>query len=127
MTTYRGGCHCGAVRYEAYGELTRAELCNCSICTKTGYLHWYVDPQAFRLQSGAADITTYQFGTRTAKHHFCCHCGVVSFRRARSDPNKFDINVRCLDGVNIDALEIVSFDGENWEASIAKRSFTSKQ
>ena len=40
--TYRGGCHCGRVAYEVTGVLEKAEQCNCSICTKKGYLHWIV-------------------------------------------------------------------------------------
>jgi hypothetical protein len=54
-----------------------------------------------------------------AKHYFCPRCGVASFYIARSAPDKIDINVRCLEGVDIAALAIDNFDGRNWEAAHA--------
>lgn len=49
MQTYRGSCHCGAIRFEADGELTGLDVCNCSLCGRTGFIHWYVTPDRFRL------------------------------------------------------------------------------
>src|SRR5262249_36958092 len=101
MTTHRGGCHCGAVRFEADGEIAGVELCNCSICTRTGYLHWYVAPERFRLLTPREAFDTYVFGTRVAQHHFCKTCGISPFRRARSNPDEVDVNVRCVEGVDL--------------------------
>ena len=72
-------------------------------------------PERFRLVSGADDLETYQFGTLTARHQFCRHCGISSFYRPRADPRKFMINVRCVDGVDIDRVSIENFDGSSWE------------
>lgn len=44
MPTYRGGCHCGRIRFEVDGVLDAVTNCNCSICRMTGYLHWDVEP-----------------------------------------------------------------------------------
>ena len=73
------------------------------------------------LLSGKDDLTTYQFNTRVAKHTFCKHCGVHPFYVPRSDPDKIDVNARCLDGVDIGALPIKQFDGRNWEAAMADK------
>lgn len=89
--------------------------CNCSMCAKKGFLHLIVAPERFELLSGRDDVTTYEFNTRVAKHHFCRHCGIHSFYVPRSDPDKVDVNVRCLDGVDLDALAVTRFDGQNWE------------
>ena len=118
---YRGSCHCGAVRFEAEGELTAVEACNCSICIRTGYLHWYLPPEGFRLLTSADAIATYRFGTHTAKHHFCRSCGISPFRRARSNPEDVDVNARCLEGVDLERLEVKRFDGRNWETALARR------
>ena len=119
--TYKGGCHCGAVRFRITADLKTMLECNCSICTKKGFLHLIVPPDQFELLRGEAELTTYQFNTNTAKHTFCRHCGIQSFYVPRSDPDKIDVNVRCLDGIDLTAIRISEFDGRNWEAAIEQK------
>jgi len=121
VTTYEGGCHCGRVRFRVTADLDRVTECNCSMCTKKGFLHLIVPPEQFELLSGRDDLTTYEFNTRVAKHHFCRHCGVHSFYVPRSDPDKIDVNVRCLDGVDVARVATAQFDGRHWEAAITDR------
>jgi hypothetical protein len=119
-TRLRGGCHCGRVAFEVDGPLERVSLCNCSICSKKGYLHWIVSPERFHLETPLDALATYRFNTNCAQHHFCRVCGVASFYIPRSDPDKIDVNARCLDGVDLDAIEIVRFDGRNWEEAFRR-------
>jgi hypothetical protein len=118
MRSWTGSCHCGRVRFRVTADLDGVTDCNCSVCTKKGFLHLIVPPDQFELLSGAEDIATYQFNTGTAKHMFCRHCGIHPFYVPRSDPDKIDVNVRCLDDVDIAALTIQPFDGRNWEVAI---------
>jgi len=115
MQTYRGSCHCGRVQFEVTTELRRVSECNCSICRRKGYLHHMVPPERFRLLQGEADLSTYQFGTRRARHQFCRHCGVAAFYRPRLNPEHYMVNARCLEDVDLDALKRVAFDGRSWE------------
>jgi hypothetical protein len=115
---YRGGCHCERVAFEAEGPIERVTECNCSICTKKGYLHWIVPRNRFRLPSPWDDLATYTFNTGVAKHHFCPRCGVAAFYIPRSDPDKIDVNLRCIDQVDLTGLEVARFDGRNWELAI---------
>jgi hypothetical protein len=118
LQTMEGGCHCGRVRFRVTGDLAQTTSCNCSVCTKKGILHLIVPPAQFELLSGRDDLTTYTFNTGVAKHTFCRHCGIHPFYVPRSDPDKIDVNVRCLDNINISALSPKSFDGKNWEAAM---------
>jgi hypothetical protein len=112
---YQGSCHCGAVRFEVEApEDLEVEECNCSICTKSGYLHLIVPKSKFHLLHGEDNITTYTFNTGVAKHLFCRICGVKPFYIPRSNPDGYDINVRCLD-TRPRSISIVQFDGRNWE------------
>ena len=113
--TYEGGCHCGRVRFQVSGELRGVTACNCSICSKKGILHWIVPRESFALLSGADDLVDYRFNTGVAQHRFCRICGIHAFYVPRSDPDKMDVNVRCLDDIDLDALEYEGFDGKNCE------------
>jgi hypothetical protein len=109
------------VRFRVRGELSRVTDCNCSMCTKKGILHFIVPRESFELLSGEADLATYTFNTGVAKHFFCRTCGIHSFYVPRSDPDMIDVNVRCLDGVDLAAVRPASFDGRNWEESMKTR------
>ena len=118
MKTYEGGCHCGRVRFRVTASLDRVTYCNCSICSKKGFLHLIVPPAQFEWLSGKDDLSVYMFNTGVAQHTFCRHCGIHPFYVPRSDPDKIDVNARCLDGIDIGKLAIKTFDGQNWEASM---------
>lgn len=117
----RGGCHCGAVRFEALIREPRPELldCNCSMCSKTGFLHLIVPHEDFTLVSGESALTSYRFATKQADHLFCRHCGIKSFYQPRSHPEAWSVNYRALDdGHGLD-VTVRAFDGRNWEEARA--------
>lgn len=122
---YRGGCHCGAVRFEVEApEEVEVDDCNCSICQASGFLHLIVPAAKFRLLQGEESLTTYTFNTGTAKHRFCKVCGVKSFYIPRSNPDGVDVNLRCLFDRPA-RVTVVPFDGQEWEkhgASLAHKS-----
>jgi hypothetical protein len=123
---HRGACHCGRVRFEVDAALDIDALeCNCSICSKSGFLHLIVPRSRFRLLQGSADLATYTFNTGVAKHLFCKTCGIKSFYIPRSNPDGYSVNVRCLDSMNIRQVNVSPFDGKHWEGrgpDLANRS-----
>ena len=124
---YKGSCHCGAVQYEVEApENVECQECNCSICSKSGYLHLIVPKSKFKLLSGENNLTTYTFDSGEAKHKFCKTCGIKSFYIPRSNPDGYDVNVRCLDPQPKNII-IEKFDGKNWELNAHKLSHLSKE
>lgn len=118
--THTGGCHCGKVRFEvrAPADLEVVE-CNCSMCSKVGFLHLIVACDDFKLISGRDCLTTYTFNTGVAKHLFCSACGVKSFYVPRSHPDGYSVNLRCLDQATVGKVTIKPFNGREWEKHIA--------
>ena len=121
MITHTGGCHCGRVRFEviAPAKLQVSE-CNCSICSKAGYLPLVVPADRFKLLSGNEVLTTYRFNTHTAKHLFCSVCGIKSFYVPRSHPDGFSVNARCLDPGTVEEMSIRQINGREWEKQYPK-------
>ena len=121
MVTHSGGCHCGRVRFEVIApkRLSVSE-CNCSICSKSGYLHLVVPADRFKLLSGSDTLETYSFNTHTAKHLFCSVCGIKSFYVPRSHPDGISVNARCIDSQTIEELTVTPLNGREWEAQYPK-------
>jgi len=91
------------------------------MCLKKAPLHLIVPDDDFELLSGGESLRTYTFNTHVAKHIFCSTCGIHSFGRPRSQPDKISVNARCLDDSPLDHFEKSQFDGQNWEQTMAQR------
>jgi hypothetical protein len=118
----RGGCHCGAVRFEAAVDLTRpGSRCNCTICTKTSVTSAMVKPEAFTLLSGEDRLASYAWGAAISRRFFCRHCGIHCFGRGYLEEVGGDyvaINLNCVDDLDPTAIDVIYWDGRhnNWEA-----------
>ena len=116
-------CHCGTVRFrvkllDGFNTIRR---CTCSYCRMRGAVAVSAKVGDISFHAGEDALTVYRFNTGTAQHTFCATCGIHPFYVPRSDPDKIDVNVRCLDGVDIAALDVKQFDGRNWEHAMSGR------
>ncbi|PIA29574.1 hypothetical protein AQUCO_05800009v1 [Aquilegia coerulea] len=117
--THQGGCHCGHVRWEVLALTSVvAWRCNCSDCSMRANIHFIVPSTCFKLLGDSQNfLTTYTFGTHTAKHNFCNLCGITSFYIPRSNPDGIAVTLACVDPGTLTHVEIKHFDGKNWETS----------
>ena len=120
---HQGGCHCGKVRFDLTApKFLNISECNCSICKKSGILHYVVRKEHFNLLNGDEVLTKYTFGTGIAEHPFCSICGFKSFYRPRADPEVISVNANCIDTEQILGMKVVrQFDGQNWEEAMKER------
>lgn len=124
---YRGSCHCRAVTFEVEApDHLELDRCNCSICTKSGFLHLIVPVRDFQLLSGKDALTTYTFNTGVAKHTFCSVCGIKPFYIPRSNPDGYSVNANCLD-TKPTSVTVIDFDGRNWEKNADSLAHKSSQ
>jgi hypothetical protein len=110
------------VRFEIEAEIDHVRSCDCSICRKRGALNHRIPKENLRLLTPWEDLVLYQWGSRTARDFFCPTCGIQPFRRP-SDPTPAEIregtqpfagwavNVRCLEGVDLDAIPVKKIYG----------------
>lgn len=115
MKTYRGSCHCGKVQFEIDADLDHVRVCDCSMCRRRGALLHRVEENCFRLLTSLEDLTVYQWHTQTAKDYFCPTCGIQPFRRPRTAPHQWSVNVRCLEGVEFASIPAVYTHGSRLE------------
>jgi hypothetical protein len=109
-----GGCHCGAVRFEArlVGGFDTVRRCTCSYCRMRGAVTVSAAMGGIRIVEGEQTLTSYRFGTQTAEHFFCSRCGIYTHHQRRSDPDQYGVNVACFDGVSpFDFREVPVVDG----------------
>jgi hypothetical protein len=79
--------------------------CNCSICRKSRNWLAAVGPGDFRLLSGEAELSRYEFGRHTIHHRFCRRCGLHPFSH-KSDQSFYAVNIACLD--DADTAELIA-------------------
>ena len=110
---YKGSCHCGKVAYDVDGEIDQVTQCNCSICSKRGYLLWFVPRANLHLRAAESDLSTYTFNRHNIQHKFCPTCGVAPFGLGTDGKGNAiaAMNVRCFESVDPATLKIVPFDG----------------
>jgi hypothetical protein len=113
MAKYTGSCHCGAVKFEAEVDLAETMVCNCSHCQMKGFIMCFVDKDTFKILQGAENLTSYKFNKGAIDHTFCKTCGVEAFSQSEAYP-KMMVNVRCLDGVDVDFLKPKPFNGKDY-------------
>jgi hypothetical protein len=104
--THQGSCHCGAVRFEVDADIDHVRVCDCSICRRRGALIHRVPLGDLRMLTPMEDMSLYTFHTHTARDWFCPTCGILPFRKPRTADDVWGVNVRCLEGVDLDAISI---------------------
>ena len=113
---HKGSCHCGRIAFEVEGDLEQAIECNCSHCSRKGYLLWFVPRQQLNLLTPESDLTTYTFNRHVIHHQFCANCGCApfGFGKDRTGAATAAVNVRCLEGVDLASLRKVPVDGRSF-------------
>lgn len=113
--TYKGSCHCGRIAFEVEGNVEQAIECNCSHCSRKGYLLWFVPREKLRLATPESNMSRYTFNKHVIHHHFCPQCGCAPFGFGKDPSGKATaaINVRCLEGIELTTLKRMPYDGRS--------------
>jgi len=76
QVTARGGCLCGAVRYEVRGPLRGVVLCHCGQCLRShGHFGAYTSVRLEDLTLSGQDALKWYRSSDQARRGFCATCG----------------------------------------------------
>ena len=72
-----------------------------------------IPPDKIEITARPGALRTYQFGTQTAKHHFCDSCGIHTFVETRLNPGEYRINLGCVEELDALRLPEIIYDGKS--------------
>ncbi|KAF2469648.1 uncharacterized protein BDR25DRAFT_46756 [Lindgomyces ingoldianus] len=120
---YQASCHCQLVRYTVTLSPGLDDLdswvveCNCSICSRNGYLNVYVQNECIEFEGMGLEselVEKYRFGKQRVQHYFCSRCG-CSLMAESIEPGFYDgvkaLNVRMFEGIDFNTLQRREVDG----------------
>ncbi len=117
-----GGCHCGAVRYEATGAADHHALCHCSDCRRCAgapAVAWMAFPSdAVRVTAGEASIYA---SSEHGRRHFCIQCGTgLLYTNDAMLPGIIDIQSSTLDDAqdHVPGVQIQVAERLGWMAHL---------
>ena len=108
-------CHCKKVKIQINTKdvLEDYTRCDCSFCIKRGAVMGVIFIENLKILSGENNLSLYKFGKNQAKHYFCSSCGIYTHHRSFTSPNKYCINLGCIDKVDCFKLKTIPiFDGK---------------
>jgi hypothetical protein len=113
---YQGSCHCGKVQYEIEADIQQVLECNCSHCSRKGYLLLFIPRTNLQITGGEQALKTYTFNKHVIKHQFCTDCGCSPFAYGidKNGMATAAINARCLDGLELSELKRIPVDGRSF-------------
>lgn len=112
---YQGSCHCGSIAFEVEGDFTTGMECNCSHCSRKGYVLAFVPRASLNVEAAGTDLATYTFNKHQIKHHFCSTCGCAPFGYGEFNGAAMAaINLRCLDDFDLAGLKREYVDGKSF-------------
>jgi len=78
-------------------------------------LLWFVPKTQFQLKTPEDNASTYLFNKHVIRHRFCPTCGMHPYGEGTDPKGRATaaINVRCIEGVDLDALTVTHFDGRS--------------
>lgn len=87
-------------------QLDHVRVCDCSICRRRGALSHRVEEADIRIFNPLEDLFQYKWHSMRATDYFCPTCGILPFRHPRDKPEVWAVNVRCLEGVDLDSIPV---------------------
>lgn len=97
---YKGGCYCGAVKFEIRSAISNIVFCHCSECRKLQgsafASNGVVDATNFNITNGSKELTAHKL-TATQTRYFCKYCGSPIKSENTTVPGKVRVRLGTID------------------------------
>jgi len=119
--TLKGGCSCGAIRYEVTAEPLMTGHCQCTNCQKdsgTGHTAMMMFPKgAIKITGTAKEFQRKADSGNTVTRGFCGACGSPIYSRTSGMPDGMAIHVGSLDdpAVFVPQFAVFTASGRTWD------------
>ncbi|KZS93848.1 hypothetical protein SISNIDRAFT_454292 [Sistotremastrum niveocremeum HHB9708] len=89
-------------------------VCNCSICSRKGYVFGFIPLKDFKWTSGDFDgLTEYLWKSKTVHHYFCPIDGCAIGSKIDGNKNIVALNLNCVDDLDTEKLPKNHYDGKS--------------
>lgn len=130
MTTYEGGCYCGALRFAAKGPVQFSMVCHCSICRSLqgsafGALVSFFGADSFEITKGQDKAKEF-LSPMSYTRRFCSDCGsrvTISFEKSEIESPMVGVYTTALDELRAGGAAVSDVFEPKYHAFYADRLY----
>ncbi|MEM7664946.1 MAG: aldehyde-activating protein [Pseudomonadota bacterium] len=111
-----GSCHCGAVSVTIASKPDYINLCDCSLCAKSGGAWGYFISAEVTIDGQTKGYRRADYAEPAIEMHFCTTCSAVSHwvLTEHCEGDRVGVNMRIFEPSDLDGIEARTLDGRNW-------------
>ena len=114
--TLVGTCHCGQARISLPRKPAEVTHCNCSLCTKTGFLGIYYPSEELQIEGDFDSYVRADSNPAYISQHRCRNCGIITHWTPLADPphERMGVNARLFEADVLEGASVKQVDGRSW-------------
>ncbi|MEM9501038.1 MAG: GFA family protein [Pseudomonadota bacterium] len=111
-----GECHCGAISVTITNKPDYINLCDCSLCAKTGGAWGYFTTGDVQVNGETQSYRRRDRDKPACEMQFCPSCGTTTHwvLTEHYDVDRVGVNMRIFEPSDLDGIEARTLDGRNW-------------
>ncbi len=112
----KGGCHCGAVSVTLQSKPEYINLCDCSLCAKSGGAWGYFTSDQVTVSGTTSSYRRADYVKPAVEIRFCANCGTTTHwvLTENFEGDRVGVNMRIFDPAELNGIEARTLDGSNW-------------
>ncbi|MEL6878547.1 MAG: GFA family protein [Pseudomonadota bacterium] len=111
-----GSCHCGRVSVTLEAKPDYINLCDCSLCAKSGGAWGYFTASQIEVGGQTNAYRRTDYAEPAVEMHFCANCGTTTHwvLTEHCEGDRVGVNMRIFEPIELAGIEARTLDGRNW-------------